>query len=172
MEISSYTINLIIPVPLSAQRLHQRGYNQATQLAQGIAAATGAALIAGIVMITSHFTRPTDTANQKMVDSLHNRLERTTKVVDNSLEVQEQMVQRLAALNDSLKTLNAANTTLRNEKEEQRQRQLLINQTIAEGIRRIDAVNAATNPKSSASIKPLPLLSIPSLHSPTPYQPT
>ena len=41
----------------------------------------------------------------------------------------------------------AANTTLRNEKEEQRQRQLLINQTIAEGIRRIDAVNAATNLK-------------------------
>lgn len=113
----------------------------------GIAAATVAALISGIVMITSHFTRPNDTANQQMVDSLHNRLERTTKVVDNSLEVQEQMVQRLAALNDSLKTLNAANTTLRNEKEEQRQRQLLINQTIAEGIRRIDAVNAATNLK-------------------------
>ena len=113
----------------------------------GIAAATVAALIAGIVMITSHFTRPADTASQQMVDSLHTRLERTTTVVDNSLEVQQQMVQRLAALNDSLKTLNAANTTLRNEKEEQRQRQLLINQTIAEGIRRIDAINAATNLK-------------------------
>ena len=53
------TINLIIPVPLSAQRLHQRGYNQATQLAQGIAAATGLPVCEEAV--ERHVDNPTQT---------------------------------------------------------------------------------------------------------------
>ena len=42
--IFSKNVDCIIPVPLSPERLRQRGYNQALEIARGIAAATGVRL--------------------------------------------------------------------------------------------------------------------------------
>lgn len=53
------TIDLIVPVPLSAQRRRQRGYNQAAQLALGIAAATGLPVCEEAV--ERHVDNPTQT---------------------------------------------------------------------------------------------------------------
>ena len=53
------TIDLIIPIPLSAQRLQQRGYNQSTQLALGIAALTGIPVCEEAV--ERHVDNPTQT---------------------------------------------------------------------------------------------------------------
>ena len=53
------TIDLIIPIPLSARRLQQRGYNQSTQLALGIAALTGIPVCEEAV--ERHVDNPTQT---------------------------------------------------------------------------------------------------------------
>lgn len=53
------TIDLIIPIPLSAQRLRQRGYNQSTQLALGISALTGIPVCEEAV--ERHVDNPTQT---------------------------------------------------------------------------------------------------------------
>ena len=53
------TIDLIVPVSLSAQRQRQRGYNQAAQLALGIAAATGLPVCEEAV--ERHVDNPTQT---------------------------------------------------------------------------------------------------------------
>ncbi len=42
--VSGEPVNCIVPVPLSAGRLRERGYNQALEIARGLAAATGARL--------------------------------------------------------------------------------------------------------------------------------
>lgn len=53
------TIDLIIPIPLSARRLQQRGYNQSTQLALGISALTGIPVCEEAV--ERHVDNPTQT---------------------------------------------------------------------------------------------------------------
>lgn len=62
-------IDLLIPVPLSKHRLHERGYNQAEMIAIGVSQATG------IPIDTLHLTRvhnnPTQT-RQSRTERLHN----------------------------------------------------------------------------------------------------
>jgi len=43
-RVSSETVNYIVPVPLSSERLRSRGYNQALEIARHVASATGARL--------------------------------------------------------------------------------------------------------------------------------
>lgn len=103
------------------------------------------AVVTGAVAITNRLNRSTDHATSERVDSLHNQLVRTTTVIDQSLRAQDSLVKRLAALNDSLAMLNSANAEMRGEQEQRLARQRLIDQAIAEGIRRINATNAATH---------------------------
>ena len=112
----------------------------------GIAAAmlTLVALIAGAVIVTNHLNHTSNNATNERVDSLNSQLASTATVVDQSLRAQDSLVRRLTALNDSLATLNNANVELRSEQLERQARQRLIDEAIAEGIRRIDAANAAT----------------------------
>ncbi|MBR6249177.1 MAG: hypothetical protein IKQ89_09320, partial [Muribaculaceae bacterium] len=121
--------------------LRRRGHRRrvATMVA---AALLGTALIATALALG--LNRTTDSATTERVDSLHNQLERTTSVIDQSLQAQDSLVKRLAALNDSLAMLNVANNEMRGEQQERLARQRLIEQAIADGIRRIDADNAAT----------------------------
>ncbi len=121
--------------------LRRRGHRRrvATMVA---AALLGTALIATALALG--LNRTTDSATTERVDSLHNQLERTTSVIDQSLQAQDSLVKRLAALNDSLAMLNDANNEMRGEQQERLARQRLIEQAIADGIRRIDADNAAT----------------------------
>ena len=127
--------------------LHRRASRR--RMATIIAAALGlVAVITAAVAITSRLDRSTVNATSERVDSLHNQLERTTTVIDHSLRAQDSLVKRLAALNDSLAMLNNANAEMRGEQQERQARQRLIDQAIAEGIRRIDAINAATHLKN------------------------
>lgn len=63
-------IDLIIPVPLSRQRLRKRGYNQCELIAQGISMATG------LPVVTDCLTRIIDNDSQ----TLHNQWERRENV--------------------------------------------------------------------------------------------
>ena len=47
-RISTKDVDCILPVPLSSSRLRERGYNQALEIARGIASATGARLAPGL----------------------------------------------------------------------------------------------------------------------------
>ena len=102
------------------------------------------ALIAAAVTLSNRLNH--STTNER-VDSLHNQLERTTTVIDQSLRMQDSLVKRLAALNDSLAMLNSVNAEMRGEQHARVARQQIVDQTIAEGIRRIDAINASTHLK-------------------------
>ena len=102
------------------------------------------ALIAAAVTLSNRLNH--STTNER-VDSLHNQLERTTTVIDQSLRMQDSLVKRLAALNDSLAMLNSVNAEMRGEQHARAARQQIVDQTIAEGIRRIDAINASTHLK-------------------------
>lgn len=106
------------------------------------------ALITAAIVITNRLDRSTLNATSERVDSLHNQLERTTTVIDQSLRMQDSLVKRLAALNDSLATLNNANATMRDEQRERQARQQVVEHTISEGQRIIDAANAATHLKN------------------------
>ncbi len=102
------------------------------------------ALIAAAVNLSNRLNH--STTNER-VDSLHNQLERTTTVIDQSIRMQDSLVKRLAALNDSLVMLNSVNAEMRGEQHARAARQQIVDQTIAEGIRRIDAINASTHLK-------------------------
>lgn len=57
-------IDLLIPVPLAPHKLRQRGYNQATAIAQGIAQATG------LPVATDTLSRVVDNPTQRRKDKL------------------------------------------------------------------------------------------------------
>ena len=109
------------------------------------AAALLLALIIGTTYTLAHTGQATDTTTSQRVDSLHQLLEETSTVVGDALREQDSLVRRLKGLNDSLASLNSVNAELRQQQVDRETRQHLVDQAIAEGYRRIDAVNAATH---------------------------
>ncbi len=86
-------------------------------------------------------------SNAVVVDSLQQRLKNTEIEVKQGMLGQDSLHRQLVGMNDSLALVNATNQRLRTEQAERDSRQQLIQRAIAEGIRRIDAVNASTHLK-------------------------
>lgn len=115
----------------------------------GIVAAVAltAGLSAGIATLIARMQPAADKGNALMVDSLKNRLENTEMEVRQSQLGQDSLYRQLTGMNDSLASVNATNQRLTTEQAERDARQQVVQQAIAEGMRRIDAMNASTHLK-------------------------
>lgn len=115
------------------------------------AIASAIALIVGLsASIASTIARkntPIGQTNVMLVDSLRHQLENTEKKVGQSQLGYDSLHHQLIGMNDSLALVNATNQQLRSEQAERDVRQKVIQQAIAEGIKRIDAMNASTHLK-------------------------
>lgn len=90
-----------------------------------------------------------DNQARRQVDSLRNALSSTSRQMQES-QTQSQLSQdslrsHLGSMNDTIASLNAANNQLRSVQMEQEARQKMVDDAIAEGLRIIDATNAATH---------------------------
>ena len=117
----------------------------------GLAAAALAALIAGIAIVSSRLSSKTqyvqDNKAREQVDSLKNKLGQATQQIEQSKLTQDSLRTHLGGLNDTITQLNAANVQLRDVQREQEQRAQRVEAAIADGLKRIDAANAATHLK-------------------------
>lgn len=87
----------------------------------------------------------TDNQARQQVDSLRSVLGKTAEQMRQSQEAQNTMQSHLGELNDTIISLNTANSRLRTAEMEREARQKMVDDAIAEGIRIIDAANAATH---------------------------
>lgn len=126
--------------------LHRRSrHYRIAAIASAIVLAMG--LSAGIASIIVSMRAGTEQPNTLLVDSLKQRLENTEMKVGQSQMGYDSLQSQLTGVNDSLALVNATNQQLRTEQAERDARQQVIQQAIAEGIRRIDAMNATTHLK-------------------------
>lgn len=120
-------------------------YRRAAAIAAAIVLTAG--LSAGIAAMIARVQPTGGQANALLVDSLKHRLENTEMKVGQSELGYDSLHHQLRSVNDSLALVNATNERLRSEQAERDARQQVIQQAIAEGIRRIDAMNASTHLK-------------------------
>ena len=110
-----------------------------------------AGLLAGTAIVASRLNNNTryvrDDKARQQVDSLRNELNQTTDQMELSQLKQDSLRRHLGGLNDTIMSLNASNIQLRNTQKELDERQRMVNRAINEGLRIIDATNAATHLK-------------------------
>ncbi len=123
------------------------------------AAALGmAAILATTAILAIHFNGNDpnkifvkDNQARQQVDSLRYALSSTTQqMTSNQLQSQlsqDSLRRHLGGLNDTITQLNIANTQLRNAQKELDERERKVDEAIDEGLRIIDATNAATHVK-------------------------
>ena len=112
-----------------------------------VAVALTAGLSAGIATLIARMQPAANNGNALLVDSLKNRLENTEMEVRQSQLGQDSLYRQLTGMNDSLASVNATNQRLTSEQAERDARQQVVQQAIAEGVSRIDAMNASTHLK-------------------------
>jgi serine/threonine protein kinase len=88
-----------------------------------------------------------DEKAREQVDSLRNALSETSTQMEQSQLSQDSLRNHLGGLNDTITQLNAANIQLRDIQKEQEARAHRVDATIAEGLKIINAANAATHLK-------------------------
>ena len=122
------------------------------KIAIGLAAAGVAAALATTAFLAIYFSHKdpgtvyvTDDKARQQVDSLRSTLSQTTEQMRQSQEAQSTMQSHLGELNDTIASLNNANVRLRATEMEREARQKMVDDAIAEGLRLIDATNAATH---------------------------
>ena len=126
--------------------LHRRSRRFRTAaISSAIALTVG--LSASIAAIIASRQIPIGQNNNILVDSLKHQLENTEMKVGQSQLGYDSLHHQLTGMNDSMALVNATNQQLRSELAERDARQKVIQQAIAEGIRRIDAMNASTHLK-------------------------
>lgn len=110
-----------------------------------------AGLLAGTAIIAMRLNNNTryvrDYKARQQVDSLRNALNLTTDQMELSQLKQDSLRRHLGGLNDTIMSLNASNIQLRNTQKELDERQRAVNQAINDGLRIINATNAATHLK-------------------------
>ena len=123
----------------------------------GAAALGLAAILATTAILAIHFNRKDpskiyvkDNQARQQVDSLRNVLNETADLMEQSQQEQDSLRNHLGSMNDTINQLNVANSQLRSAQMEREARQKLVDNAIAEGLRIIDATNAATHIKEHA----------------------
>jgi serine/threonine protein kinase len=123
-------------------------------ISMGLAALGTAALITTITLLAIKFgSRDAnkvvveDNKARQQVDSLRNVLSKTASDMQQSQLKQDSMRQHMSGMNDTIAALNASNTQLRKVQQAIDERERLVNNVIGEGLRIIDAANAATHLK-------------------------
>ena len=91
-----------------------------------------------------------DEQARRQVDSLQDKLTKTSTVVELSQLSQDSLRSHLGGLNDTINQLNIANNQLRDAQKELEARERKVDEAIAEGLKIIDATNAATHIKQHA----------------------
>lgn len=120
----------------------------------GLTALAIAALLGATAVLAVMFNRkdPTRVVVQDMkareqVDSLRNALNQTSTQMEQSQLTQDSLRNHLGGLNDTITQLNAANVQLRDAQKAQEERAKRVDAAIAQGIKLINATNAATHLK-------------------------
>lgn len=88
-----------------------------------------------------------DNKARQQVDSLRNVLGQTSSDMQQSKLEQDSLRNHLSGMNDTIAVLTASNTQLRKVQQAIDERERLVNNAIGEGLRIIDAANAATHLK-------------------------
>ena len=81
------------------------------------------------------------------MDSLQNELVKTSTLVEKSRLTQDSLRYHVGGMNDTIASLNATNSQLRQAQMERDARQQIVDKAIADGLSIIDATNAATHIK-------------------------
>ena len=117
----------------------------------GGAALLLAGMLVGTAIVSSRQNRDTryitDTHAREQVDSLKQELGQATGQMALSQLAQDSLRSHLGSLNDTIATLNASNAQLRQVQKAIDERERLVSEAIAEGLRIIDTTNAATHLK-------------------------
>lgn len=130
--------------------LHRRASRRRT-MRVGLGALGIAAAIIATAFITMYFNKKDvpiyvqDDEARRQVDSLRNVLNNTATQMEESQLSQDSLRNHLGNMNDTIASLNQANSQLRIAQMEHDARQKMVEEAIAEGIRLIDATNAATH---------------------------
>jgi len=120
----------------------------------GIALAllTMAGLITAIALLAIKFSNKDsnnvmaeDNKARQQVDSLRNALDQASSRIEHGKLQQDSLRGHLGGLNDTIASLNASNTQLRKVQEAIDERERLVNNAINDGLRIVDAANAATH---------------------------
>lgn len=131
----------------------QRRASRRRTMRVGVAALGIAAAIAGTAIVATWLNKNDtkvimqDDQARRQVDSLQDELVKTSSMVEMSRLTQDSLRSHVGGMNDTIASLNAANNQLRSMQMEQEARQQMVDDAIAEGIRLIDATNAATHIK-------------------------
>ena len=88
-----------------------------------------------------------DEQARRQVDSLQNELVKTSTLVEKSRLTQDSLRYHVGGMNDTIASLNIANSQLRQAQMERDARQEIVDKAIADGLSIIDATNAATHIK-------------------------
>lgn len=88
-----------------------------------------------------------DEQARRQVDSLQNELVKTSTLVEKSRLTQDSLRYHVGGMNDTIASLNIANSQLRQAQMERDARQQIVDKAIADGLSIIDATNAATHIK-------------------------
>lgn len=88
-----------------------------------------------------------DEQARRQVDSLQNELVKTSTLVEKSRLTQDSLRYHVGGMNDTIASLNIANSQLRQAQMERDARQKMVDDAIADGLIIIDATNAATHIK-------------------------
>lgn len=131
--------------------LQRRASHRRTIRIGATALAMAATLATTAIVVTSLNQRATETVYvqddraRQQVDSLRSALGQTAEQMRQSQEAQTAMQSHLGDLNDTIASLNSTYSSLRSAKMEREARQKMVDDAIAEGLRIIDATNAATH---------------------------
>ena len=114
----------------------------------GIAVAiTGTAIVATRLNKNDATMIVQDEQARRQVDSLQNELVKTSTLVEKSRLTQDSLRYHVGGMNDTIASLNIANSQLRQAQMERDARQQIVDKAIADGLSIIDATNAATHIK-------------------------
>ncbi len=117
----------------------------------GIAVAiAGTAIVATRLNKNDATTIVQDDQARRQVDSLQNELVKTLTLVEKSRLTQDSLRYHVGGMNDTIASLNIANSQLRQAQMERDARQQIVDKAIADGLSIIDATNAATHIKQHA----------------------
>ena len=135
--------------------LHRRESRRRT-IGIGLVASGIAALLVATTIIAIKFNNNDkapatimveDNKAREQVDSLRDALDNTSNQMEQSQLKQDSLRSHLSGLNDTITSLNASNIQLRNIQQETEEREHRVDVAIAEGIKLVNATNAATHVK-------------------------
>ena len=105
----------------------------------------GAAAIVAAVVVWQMSQPVAPDNSTPLVDSLHNQLNASIKAQRQSDTAQQQLRQRVAGMNDTLRQLREANLQFEQREEERMERQRAVDEAIDKGVALVREANRATH---------------------------